>query len=65
MKKFIETALVCIMIGIGFSGLFGYWNTQGILIDEIVTASLTITDIQTGVLFLWAFLGVILGIVRK
>lgn len=65
MKKFIETVLVCILIGVGFSGLFGYWNTQGILIDEIVTATLTITDIQTGVLFLFAFLGVILGIVRK
>jgi len=53
------------MIGIGMAGLFGYWNTHGILIDEYIAGSITITDLQTIVIFLWSILGVILGVGRR
>lgn len=65
MKRFLETVVVCIFIGIGFAGLLGYWNAQGILIDEYLTATLTITDLQTVVVVLWIFVGGILGVMRK
>jgi hypothetical protein len=53
------------MIGVGFAGLFGYWNAQGIIVDEYVTATLTITDLQTAVVFIWAIIGAILGVITK
>lgn len=65
MKKFLETILACVMIGVGFAGLFGYMNTQGILIDEYITATLTITDLQTAVVLVWAVVGAIWGVIRR
>lgn len=65
MKKFIETVLVCVMIGVGFAGLIGYMNTNGIFIDEYVTATLTITDLQTVFVLVWFFIGLIYGVVRR
>jgi len=53
------------MIGAGFAGLIGLWNTQGIIIDEFVNATTTITDIQTGIIALWVFAGAILGVRKK
>ena len=61
----METVLACTFIGIGMAGLFGYWNANGILIDEYIAGSITIVDLQTIVVFLWAVVGVILGVSRK
>ena len=65
MKKFMGTVLICLMIGAGMAGLVGLWNNQGILIDEFVNATTTITDIQTGIIFLWVCVGAILGVRRR
>lgn len=65
MGRLMNSVLSCTMIGIGMAGLFGYWNANGILIDEYIAGSITITDLQTIVIFLWAILGVILGVGRR
>ena len=65
MKGFMNSVLTCTMIGIGFAGLFGYWNAHGILIDEYIAGSITITDLQTIVVFLWSILGLILGVGKR
>ena len=65
MGRLLESVLTCAMIGIGFAGLFGYWNAQGIIIDEYIAGTITITDLQTIVIFLWAILGIILGVGRR
>ena len=65
MKKFFETLIPCLFIGLGFAGMLAYWNNQGILIDEFITATLTIGDLQIGVVIVWVFIGVILGIGRR
>ena len=65
MKGFMNSVLTCTIIGIGFAGLFGYWNANGILIDEYIAGTITITDLQTIVIFLWSLLGVILGVGRR
>lgn len=65
MKKFLETVLICVIIGAGFAGLVGWMNLNGIIVDEYVNATTTITDIQTGIVFLWVFAGAILGVIRK
>ena len=65
MKKFLETCLVCVIIGVGFAGLFGYMNTAGILVDEYITATLTITDLQTVVVLVWGLVGAIWGMIRR
>lgn len=65
MRRFIESVLICFFIGLGFAGLFGYWNTQGILIDEYIAGSVSITDLQTIVIFLWMVVGAIIGLFRS
>jgi hypothetical protein len=65
MKKFITTVLICLMIGIGFAGLLGQMNTAGILVDEYLTATLTITDLQTSVILIWCIVGAIWGMLRR
>jgi len=51
--------------GIFFAGLFYYLNTNNIWIDEIVTASFTITDLQTVVVLFWLFIGILVGLIRR
>jgi hypothetical protein len=53
------------MIGVGLAGLLGYWNAQGILVDEYITATLTITDLQTIVVFLFGIVGAMIGVNRR
>ena len=65
MKRFMNSVLSCLFIGIGMAGLFGYWNVNGILIDEYIAGTITITDLQTIVVFLWAIVGVILGVSKR
>jgi hypothetical protein len=65
MAKTLETILTCALIGVGFAGLLGFMNTNGILVDEYITATLTITDLQTVVILAWVFVGVIVGVVRR
>lgn len=65
MKGFMNSVLTCTIIGIGFAGLFGYWNAQGIIVDEYITGTITITDLQTAVILIWSILGVILGVVKR
>jgi len=61
----MEAVLTCIMIGVGFAGLLGYWNAQGILVDEYIAGSITITDLQTVVVFLFGIVGAVIGVLRK
>ena len=65
MKGFMNSVLTCTMIGIGFAGLFGYWNAQGIIVNEYITGTITITDLQTAIVLVWSIIGVILGVGRK
>lgn len=51
--------------GIFFAGLFYYLNTNNIWIDEIVTASFTITDLQTVVVLFWLLIGILVGLIRR
>jgi hypothetical protein len=65
LKKFVETVLFCLMIGVGFAGLIGYMNTNGIIVDEYITATLTITELQTAIVLIWAIVGGIWGMLRR
>ena len=65
MKGYIQTVLACLVIGVCFAGLLGYLNTNGIMVDEYITASFTITDLQTVVVALWIIVGQILGVRRR
>lgn len=65
MRRFMETVLTCVMIGVGFAGLFGYWNAQGIIVNEYVAGTISITDLQTGTIFIWAIIGAIIGMKRR
>lgn len=65
MKKFVSTVLVCLMIGVGMAGIAGYMNTNGIIVDEYITATLTIDDLMTGIILIWSIVGAIWGMLRR
>ena len=61
---YVYTGLAGALIGIGFAMLMHDFYTLGIFLDEFITGSITITDLQIVVLFICTFIGTILGIER-
>lgn len=53
------------IIGVCISWLFFELNADGIWIDEIVTATLTITDLQIVVVMFSMLFGIIIGLVKR
>lgn len=51
----------CGMLGIIQAMILFEMNTRGILIDEFITGSITITDLMVGVVIIWLLIGVIIG----
>jgi len=60
-RLFLLTGLV----GILFSGLFYELNNDGIWIDEIITASFTITDLQVVTILFFILVGALVGLIRR
>lgn len=57
--------LLTSVVGILFSSLFYELNEDGIWIDEIVTASFTITDLQIVIILFFILIGIIVGLIKK
>ena len=53
------------IVGVFFSSLFYELNEDGIWIDEIVTASFTITDLQIVIILFFILIGIIIGLIKK
>ena len=53
------------IIGVCISWLFFELNADGIWIDEIVTATLTITDLQIVVVMFSMLFGIVIGLVKR
>lgn len=52
-------------LGVVIAYIVGLLNTEGIVIDEVITSTLTIVDIQTLIILLFILVGLILAAVRK
>lgn len=61
----LNSILVCSFMGVFFSGLFYNLNTNGIWIDEIVSASFTITDLQFVIVLFWMMMGILIGLIKR
>jgi hypothetical protein len=61
----IRILLMFGLIGISFSGLFFQMNSDGIWIDEIVTASYTITDFQLSITLISLLFGMVYGMIKR
>jgi len=51
--------------GVFFASLFYELNNDGIWIDEIITATFTIADLQIIVIIFFILLGVLIGLIRR
>lgn len=51
--------------GLFFASLFYELNSDSIWIDELITASFTITDLQIVTVLFFLLLGVIIGLIRR
>lgn len=70
MKRTFNMALiivVCALLGVVTDMIINQLYTNGIFIDEIITASETITinDLLFIVFFAWLFTGIVIGILRS
>lgn len=52
-------------LGIIVAYIFEVLNTRGILVDEMVTGSIVITDLMIVVIFMFSLVGIILGATRR
>ncbi len=57
--------LTGILLGSAFSSLLYTLNNSGILLDEYITSSLTITDLMAVVIIIFAILSMIIGMSRR
>ena len=57
--------LTCFVISIGMSMLLRTLYDQGIVIDEMVTGTITITDLQFIIILAWTVLGILLGVTKR
>lgn len=51
--------------GVFFASLFYELNNDGIWIDEIITASFTITDLQIITVLFFLLLGIMIGLIKR
>lgn len=51
--------------GVFFASLFYELNKDGIWIDEIITASFTITDLQIITVLFFLLLGILIGLIKR
>ena len=57
--------LLTSIVGVLFASLFYELNADSIWIDEIVTASFTITDLQIIIILFFILIGFIIGLIKK
>ena len=53
------------MIGIIFAGILKALYDRGIVIDEMITGSITITDVMGITILLWLLIGVMIAVLRR
>lgn len=61
----IRLMLITSVIGMVFASLFYEMNVDGIWIDEIVTATYTITEFQFTIVLFFFLLGCLLGLLKR
>jgi len=57
--------LVFLVLGLVTSMILWTLNDRGVLIDELVSGSISITDLQIVVIILWGMVGIIVAAVKK
>lgn len=68
MKRDYETpfiVVICSVIGIVLSQIIRTLYNAGVVLDEFITDSITITDVMLVVVILWFIIGVIISILRR
>ena len=56
---------VCGILGVVFAIMLQLLNTAGILVDEFITASLTIREVQVIVIMFWFLLGIAISAMEE
>lgn len=68
MDREIKTGLIvflCILAGIMIAAIEYELNSQGILINEFVTGTISITDLMAVTIIIWVLVGGIIAVVRQ
>lgn len=58
-------SMLCGIIGVLIAITLQLFNTSGILVDEFITGSITLREIQFGVIFIWTVIGIGLGVTQR
>ena len=59
------TVLVCAILGIVNAMIIKQLYMRGIIIDEMITGTITISDLMFFVFFIWVLIGILLGALRR
>ena len=63
--KILKIVLVCIVIGVIIAMLFSTMNSHGLIIDELITGTITITDLMFVTVFIFGMVGVMVGVLSS
>jgi len=53
------------MLGVIFAGILKALYDNGIVVDEMITGSITITDLMTFLVLVWTIIGVMIALLRR
>jgi len=66
-ERVFAILMLCGIIGICFAILLQLLNEQGIIVDEFITGSVTVTlpELQLGAILLWELFGLVLAAIKQ
>ena len=68
MRSDMEAGVVVIgmgSLGVILAFIVGLMNTRGIIFDELITGSITISDLQIAIIILFLLCGMIMGALKR
>ena len=64
-ERMFAILTLCGIIGLLFAIIFQLLYDQGILIDEFVTGTITLRELQLGTIVAWEVFGLVLGAIKQ
>lgn len=57
--------VVCAVLGVVCAALLGVFYEQGVIVDSLLSDSITLADFQLVIFFVWLLFGAIMGVMKN
>jgi len=64
-ERAFAITMLCGLIGVSLAIMFQILNTAEILVDEFITASLTLREVQVIIIIIWVIVGICISAIKN